>query len=264
MSTATESRLAELDSVLDGVGTSPALSGQLFGVVDALDASPALRRALSDPAADGSAKQALASTLFGPRVDESTLAVVKAAAAARWASPKRLADAVERQGVRAALAEAGSRGVLDLVVDELFRFGQIVACDHALREALADGRTPLQAREQLVRQLLEGRAESVTVALATRAVKARQRTFALTLDGYATAAAQLRDRRVAKVTVAQEMDASQVERLKLALTRMSGHQVDVQVTVDPEVLGGVRVQLGDEVIEGTVSHRLEDARRQIA
>ncbi|WP_203566345.1 F0F1 ATP synthase subunit delta [Aestuariimicrobium ganziense] len=264
MSQSTDSRLRELDAVLDQQGAAPELASQLFAIVDVLDTTPALRRALSDPAADESAKGTLVDRLFGTQVGAGALAVLKAAAVRRWGSPKRLADAVERQAVRAEFSSASSAGQLDQVSDELFRFGQTVAGNDELREALGNGRVPLAARRQLVTTLLAGKASPATVRLAERAVSARERTYALTLDNYATTAAQLRDRQVAKVTVAQPLTADQDARLRAALIRIAGRQVDVQVTVDPEVLGGMRVQLGDEVIEGTIAQRLEDARRQIA
>lgn len=264
MSNATESRLRELDAVTDGVVSEPGLSQELVAVVDALDATPALRRALSDPAAEESAKNALVDSLFGERVSGASVAVLKAAAGRRWGSPRRLADALERQAVRAELVQAHHAGALDQVADELFQFGRVVAGSDQLREALADRRAPLEARQQLVQTLLDGKASPATVRLAVRAVKARERTLALTLDRYARIAAEVRDRLVAKVTAARPLTEEQVARLRTSLDRLAGRHVDIQVSIDPQVLGGLRVQIGDEMIEGTVAHRLEDARRQIA
>lgn len=264
MSSATESRLRELDAVLDGVVSQPHLSEELVAVVDALDSTPALRRALSDPAADEAAKNDLVDSLFGARVSGAAVAVLKAAAGRRWGSPRRLADALERQAVRAELVQAYHAGSLDEVADELFQFGRAVAGSDQLREALADRLAPLAARQQVAQTLLDGRATPATVRLAVRAVKARERTVALTLERYARTAAEVRDRLVAKVTVARPLTEEQVTRLRSSLDRLAGRRVDIQVSTDPQVLGGMRVHLGDEVIEGTVAHRLDDARRQIA
>ena len=74
-------------------------------------------------------------------------------------------------------------------------------------------------------------------------------------------AAQLRDRGVAKVTVARALDDAQQQRLSAALTRIAGRPVEMQIDVDPQVIGGARVLLGDQVIEGTVSHKLTELSR---
>jgi F-type H+-transporting ATPase subunit delta len=76
-------------------------------------------------------------------------------------------------------------------------------------------------------------------------------------------AARLAGQRIAKVTVARELDAGRVSRLRSALEAQVGAPVSLQVTVDPAVLGGVNVSLGDDVYESTVAARLEDARRQL-
>ncbi len=91
--------------------------------------------------------------------------------------------------------------------------------------------------------------------------RARERTFAHTIEGFVTLAAAQQNRVVATVRVAQPLTAEQRDQLRTSLSRQLGRQVAVQEVVDPDVLGGVRVELGDEVIEGTVAGRLEQARR---
>ena len=99
--------------------------------------------------------------------------------------------------------------------------------------------------------------------LGKRAIGAANRTVALTLDSYLRLAAQERSRAIAVVTVARPLTAEQTDRLRAALSKQVGREVSLQVTVDPAVIGGVRVQLGDEVIEGTVAGRLDAAERQL-
>lgn len=264
MSALTQSRQSELDRVLDQLPVSEQLGNELFGVVDALDNESALRRALSDPGAPAEAKAALVQRLLGGKVSETAVSLVSAASGLHWNSARALVDAIERQGVRAEFKQALASGRFDAVSDELFRFGRTVAGDDALRDALSSSHVPLQAREQVVDRLLTGRTEAATQTLAKRALKARTGNFAASLDNYSQIAAALRDRSVAKVTAARPLDEGQLARLRAALAKMVGHEVDVQLIVDPEVLGGLRVQVGDEVVDGTVAQRLEQARRQIA
>ncbi|MDO5501034.1 MAG: F0F1 ATP synthase subunit delta [Propionibacteriaceae bacterium] len=262
-SAAEESRLGALDRVLDEQEPTSTLAGELFAAVDAIDGQPALRRTLTDPGLPEDRRKALAKQLFGGRISPAAAWVVEQAVGMRWAGGRSLATAIERQGVRAELRAAQHNGQLDNVEDELFRFTRTVVGDRSLSEALRDRRSELKAKRDLVTQLLDGRAHEATVVLARRAVAARQGSYSETVDAYLALAADLRRRGLATVRVARPLTPEQHDRLRAALSRQVGREVAMHVIVDPEVLGGVRVELGDEVIEGTVSGRLDDAGRQI-
>lgn len=263
MSAATDARQGELDRVLDGQEPGAGLADELFAVVALLGEQVALRNALSDLTAPEDARRELAKGVFSGRLSEAALAVVSAAAGMRWGSGANLAAVLERQGVRALLHTARLAGQLDTLEEELFRFSRIVDADHDLRRVLEDRTASRAGQEQLVDDLLAGRAMGTTAALARRALGAANRTFGLTLDAYLRLAAAERERAIAQVTVARELTAEQAERLRTALSKQVGREVTLQVSVDPTVLGGARVQLGDEVIEGTVASRLRAAERQL-
>jgi F-type H+-transporting ATPase subunit delta len=256
-----ESAVAELDAVLDRAELSPQLADELFAVVDLLQGSPTLRRALTDPATPTERRQALARGLLQSRVGGATVELVAEAVGKRLGGGALL-DALERQAVRALLKVADSQGRLDDVEDQLFRFGRVVEGDAALRGAITDRTSSLERREALVDQLLAGKAQPETVRLSRRAVAARDRNFARTLNGYVQQAAQMRDRLIAVVRVARPLEPQQWQRLQQALSRQAGREVALQEVVEPQLLGGARVELGDEVIEGTVAGRLEAVRRQ--
>lgn len=263
MSTATQARQAELDRVLDAQEPGRALADELFAVVGLLETQPTLRNALSDLTAPEDARRRLAVAVLEGQVSAGALAVVQAAAGLRWATSGTLVAALERQGVRTLLRTAQAGGQLDAVEEELFRFSRIVASDHELRAALEDRAASLAGRQQLVADLLGGKTSELTLALAQRAVLATERTFELTLEAYLKLAAEQRRRAIAEITVARPLSATQSERLRAALSAQVGREVSLQVSVDPAVLGGVRVKLGDEVIEGTVAGRLQAAERQL-
>lgn len=263
LSATEESRQSELDKVLDDQQLDFATPGELFALVDAIDSQSALKRAFTDPAASAQAKQGLARRLFEGKLGGQALDLLVQAVALRWRSGRSLVDAVERQAVRAELSSALAQGQLDEVSDELFRFSQTVQGSPELRAALSDRSRPLQGRQELVRSLLANKASGWTNSLAARAAAGRDRNFETTIDGYLALASQLRDRDVAKVTVAREMTDEQKGRLQAALGRIAGRQVDLQFTIDPNVIGGVRVELGNEIIQGTIADRLEQAKRQL-
>jgi F-type H+-transporting ATPase subunit delta len=241
--------------------TMVALPGDLFAVVDALDSSVTLRRALTDPGTSEQGRQQLVHQLLDGRVSKVAADLVAEAVAMRWGGGRTLAAALERQGVRSQLMVAERQGNLEETEDELFRFARVVESTPEIRDALSDRGAELSTRRQLVEDLLQGKVSDTTLVLAKRAVGARERTFAHTMEGFVTLAAEQKNRVVATVRVATPLSSEQRARLQTALSRQAGREVMIQEIVDREVLGGVRVELGDEVIEGTVAGRVESARR---
>lgn len=250
-----------LDGVLDTQHHHPHLADELFSIADVLGSDPAVRRAATDPAAPTEARQQLVSNLFEGKVSGEALYVAREATGLRWPTARALVSGLERQAIRSALGHAQASGDLDRVEDELFRLDRTVAGNPQLREALADDRQPVERRQDLVSSLLDSKASPTTVQLARRAVRARERTFANTVQGYITLAAAQRNRAMATVRVARALTPEQTDRLQNVLNKQLGRPVTMHVIVDESVLGGVRVEVGDEVIDGTVSGRLSEARR---
>ena len=261
MTVATDARLSSLDRMLNDSQVGDGFASDMFAVVDALEASPTLRRAVTDPGTPESARGALVHGLLDGKVDKAVVDLVAEAATLRWAGGRTFAAALERQAVRGQLVAADRRGELEDTEDQLFRFARFVESDPELRNVLADRAIDRGRRQELVGELLRGRATDSTIVLAKRAVAARERTFAQTMEGYVTLAAAQKNRVVATVRVANSLTEDQRDRLVAALTNQIGRQVTIQEVIDPDILGGVRVELGDEVFEGTVSGRLEEARR---
>jgi len=256
-----EAREDAIDAVLDRVKPSKSMAADLFAVVDALESSPALRRALTDPGTPEEGRQILAHSLLDGKVSKPAVELVSEAVALRWAGGRTLAAALERAGLRALLGQVEARGQLEEVEDELFRFSRLIDSSPELRSGLSDRSVPIEHRQALVSDLLEGKASDTTVTMARRAVGARERTYTHTLETYINLAAAQKNRVIATVRVARPITLAQAERIRLALNQQAGRDVALQIVVDPSVLGGVRIDLGNEVIEGTVGHRLDEARR---
>ncbi|MEM8882991.1 MAG: ATP synthase F1 subunit delta [Planctomycetota bacterium] len=68
----------------------------------------------------------------------------------------------------------------------------------------------------------------------------------------------------ARVTTAQPLPDDQRERLAGVLSKVTGKSVDIEERVRPEVIGGIRVNLGDFVMDGTILRQLKDLRRSFA
>lgn len=85
-----------------------------------------------------------------------------------------------------------------------------------------------------------------------------------TLGHLADLIAERRNRQVATVTSATALDAAQRERLTQILSQAYGREIQLNVILDPQVLGGLRIQVGPQVVDSTVLSRLADARRRLA
>jgi F-type H+-transporting ATPase subunit delta len=240
------------------------LSDELFSVTSLLDREHPLRRALTDPARDGDARVGLARAVLGEQVGGATADLLAWVVRARWSVPRDLATALELLAVEAQVAAAERAGRLDEVEDELFRVSRAVAGAPALRTALSDLSAPVESRAALIEGLLGGRTTEETRRLVRQAVVApRGRTFDRTAEIYGQVAADRRSRLVATVTAVDPLTEEQRGRLAAALQRIYGHEVHLNVQLDPALVGGIRVELGDEVIDGSVESRLDDARRRL-
>jgi F-type H+-transporting ATPase subunit delta len=241
------------------------LADELAAVTALLDREVSLRRVLTDPAQPGEAKATLVQRLIGGQVSGTTADLVSGLARSRWSQPRDLVDALEELANIADLTAAEKTGTLDDVEDELFRFARIVSSSTELRAALTDRAAGTAANTELLHRLLGGRAKPVTERLVVRLVTApRGRSLEAGLESLSKLAAERRDRMVAVVTSAEPLSDSQKQRLGAALAKLYGRTMHLNLDVDPAVVGGIRVQVGDEVINGSIADRLEDAARRMA
>jgi F-type H+-transporting ATPase subunit delta len=240
------------------------VSDELFAVVSLLTSNGSLRRALSDPAMSSDLKQRLVDNLLTAKVSAPTLALVRLAARSRWSEPRDVVDALEAVAVDAAMTRAEREEQLDEVEDELFRFERIIDGEPQLRAALTNRNLPADRKQQLVHRLLDGKAAPVTVSLVERAVLfPRGRTVERVLDEFTAFAAQRRSRLIARVTSAVPLTEDQQNRLSDALAREFGHEVRLRMVVDPELVGGITVRVGDELLDASVLRQLGAARRHL-
>lgn len=240
------------------------LAGELFAVGEAVNGTAKVRRALSDPSRDAWPKRDLARRLFEGRVSAPALTVLESAVSGRWASDRDFVDALERLGIDAVLAGSEHDGVLEQVEDELFRFERLVSSTPELSDALSKRDVDGPHKAKLIVSLLQGKALPDTVWLAQRPVlHPRGRRYASAIWRQLKIAARRREQITAVVTSAIELDETQRGRLAAALAKEYGRSVFVAAAVDPSVVGGLRVRIGDEVVDGTIARRLSDVRRAL-
>jgi F-type H+-transporting ATPase subunit delta len=259
--------LAELSARLEEAladADARAVGAELFGVVDLLDSSPALRRALTDVARPVDDRRSLLSALLGGKVSEAAASVAAEAAAMSWSRVRDLGDAIEHVAVLATVLDADRRGTLDQVEDQLHEFARAADEDSALASAFSDRAAPLDSRQGLVASLTDGRVDDAAADLIHRAVAApRAGRVSETVADFAKVAAELRSRLVAQVLTAAPLDRAQHDRLQAALSRQYGRQVHINVDVVADLVGGLSITVGDDLIDGSMRSRITDARRAL-
>ena len=167
-------------------------------------------------------------------------------------------------GYAAAVFESLTIGDLEEIEDQLFRFARTVEDNRRLRLALGDRDLPVVVRQDVIDNLLEGKALPAAVRLARYAARGgRARDIVATLDTLVEDAAKARGWRVAKVQAASAVDDTQQHDLSEALAVLAGNPVDLQVTVQPDLLGGVVVQVGDLLVDSSTRHRLDELKEHL-
>jgi F-type H+-transporting ATPase subunit delta len=257
-----------LDGLSEKLGKSGTLADAaktgegLFGVVRILRSDAALRRVLTDNSVDVKARTGLAETVFGSAVSDGTMKIVSDAAGRRWTASGDLPDVLERLAVVSTVRSAGKDGTK--VGDELFAVRRMIDGHPELRSALSDQTRSLEDRTGLLDGLLGGKTLPATTLLVKEALARGRGAVGGVLETYLDLAAEALDEAVATVHTARELTSSEKERLVAALTKQYGSQVQLHVVIDPDLVGGLRIQIRDDVIDGTVAGRLDEARRKLA
>ncbi len=257
---------ARLDEHIDVTGAADLkrLADDLFAVFGLLDREHALRRALADPATSSGARSGLADRLFDGKIGRPALDVVSDVVKSRWSRAGDLLEGLESLARAAAFGVAEKNGSLDRVEDELFRFGRILDREPELSRLLSDTATPVDKRVSLLRDVLVGKVTPVTATLLEQAVRnPRSRNLVVAAEELSELAAARRDRYVAHVRTPVRMTGEQEQRLTDTLTRLYGRPISLQVELDPDLLGGLVVRVGGELIDGSVAGRLAAARRAL-
>jgi F-type H+-transporting ATPase subunit delta len=242
-----------------------ALPGDLLAAADLFGRDPQLRNALSDAGQSADVREATVRSLLGERLSPLAVDVLADVVSHRWASPSAMLAAVEELAAQSAFLVAEQGGALDSVEDELFGFSRSLAGSAELQLALTDPAVGSAEKASLIEVLLADRAgPQATQVLAYALSHLRGRRAEAVLEGLMDLAAEQRGRSVAEVRVARPLDADQATRLAAALSRLQGRDVRLNVAVDPDVIGGISVRIGQQVIDATMATRIQQARRALA
>lgn len=242
---------------------STSVGKELFSVANLLEGESRLRRNLADSGFTAEIRSNLVKEILGTRVSPDASAVVQKIASARWFKDSALVEAIESAGALVVLAATENSNAIDRVEEEIFYFARLVDRESELQMALSGSANSSEVKAKLVSDLLSGQAHADTVALVSQFVAHnRGRRVSEALDNLSALAAARHGRVVATVTSAISLSDQQKSRIAAAIGRIYGREVVIDAVVNPAVIGGVSVQVGDDVIDGTISTRIQTATRQ--
>lgn len=258
---------AQLEQTAGGLDATAAhtLADDLRAIVQVLAGEPALRRALTDPSASETSRGELVGRLFANQVGEPALGLAVAAAKAQWSTAGDIADALTDLWHQAAFIGAEKDGSFSSVEEDIFRFGRVLDANGELEQTLSDHSAPLEKRQQLLGSLIDGKVSPLAADL-LHGILANPRAQSMhnSVQGLVEDAAGRRRRSVAIVKSPVPLSDEQEKRLTAALSRIYGREISVSVDVDSSILGGLRIQVGDDVIDGSVAGRLDEIQRRFA
>ncbi|GAA5039508.1 F0F1 ATP synthase subunit delta [Microbacterium fluvii] len=259
-SATTQALAAAGDALRATAGVDLDVAGELFVASRALGDSSQLSGALADPAASVELRAKVVAEVFGA-ASATTRSLLTMLVGQRWSRAADLVEATEELAIRSAAIAAPDADV----EGELFRFSRTVAANPDLELALGSRLGDAAAKGDLVRTLLSGRASEATTLIASALVQQpRERRVRRLLTWATTLVADQRGRKVATVTTATPLSDAQIDRLVASLSQRYETPVAVNTVVDPGVIGGVRVQIADDVIDASVASRLADLRQRLA
>lgn len=260
-SATTQARAATLAAVTDAGSADFATGEQLLAAGRVIGDSAQLLGVLSDASIAPADKSGIVDALFGS-YSAAAKAVLSAAVSSPWSGTDDLLGGIEEAGIRVLAASAPKTTNVDA---ELFTFAEAVSSNQELELAISSKLGPADARAGIVRSLIGGDASAQTVAILEHLVRQpRGRRIGALVQDAARVVADAADTTIATVTTATALPAAQVKRLEAALATSNGRPVRVNHIIDPSVIGGMRVQIGDDVIDGTISAKLADLTLQLA
>ena len=238
---------------------------ELFTIGAAIASSIQLRNLLSDPSGEEKSKQGALAAVFGKAISKEALAFANKLSGLRWSKGSDLVSAFEQMGVYVVASIASRDKALAELEDQLFAARSVVDSSQDLQQALSSRQASVESKVELVSALFKGKLSAASALLVRFAViGSRQHKLSEVLEAFGKQVSAVADRLVATVTVAAPLSAAQQNRLEAALSASYGTELNLNVEIDPSILGGVKVQVSGEIIDGSVAARLNQAKLQLA
>lgn len=241
------------------------IGNELFTITKVLDDSIQLERALTDPSRPVADKVAVLKELLGDNAHPMTMEIMTDLVSRRWSRARDIANAVEDFGVDAMMYYADATDATLQVSIELSELHSALLNLPVVRAKLYDYQATSEARVKLFREVFSGKTlNKVTMRLAEHATcNLRRRRYLETIQWLINKFSRHMGESMVTVTTATPLKKEQIKRLVEVYSAKVGRQVHINSMVDPTVLGGMRIQVGDEVTDNTVVAQLQNLHRKV-
>ena len=241
------------------------IGNELFTITKVLDDSIQLERALTDPSRPVADKVAVLTELLGDNVHPMTMEIMTDLVSRHWSRARDIANAVEDFGVDAMMYYADATGATLQVSVELSELHSALLNLSVVRAKLYDYQATSEARVKLFHEVFSGKTlNKVTMRLAEHATcNLRRRRYLETIQWLINKFSRHMGESMVTVTTATPLKPEQIKRLVEVYSAKVGRQVHINSVVDPTVLGGMRIQVGDEVTDNTVVAQLQNLHRKV-
>ena len=241
------------------------IGNELFTITKVLDVSIQLERALTDPSRPVADKVAVLKELLGDNAHPMTMEIMTDLVSRRWSRARDIANAVEDFGVDAMMYYADATDATLQVSIELSELHSALLNLPVVRAKLYDYQATSEARVKLFREVFSGKTlNKVTMRLAEHATcNLRRRRYLETIQWLINKFSRHMGESMVTVTTATPLKKEQIKRLVEVYSAKVGRQVHINSVVDPTVLGGMRIQVGDEVTDNTVVAQLQNLHRKV-
>ena len=260
-----EGKLDELIRSSDNaVAVAAQIGTELFLTVDQLDADRSLRVAVADTSLDASQREGIITQVFGSKVAEPTKSILSEAASQEWSTPREFRQGLVALGRRALSRAAESQGQLEQVEEELYQLSVLLENQKELTQLLSDRTATAAQKRGLLASVIYGKVTMFTEALALQVIGRPMHNPVDDLSALAEEIAELRGKSVARVVAAEALSSAQREALASKLENIYGREMAIHTEVDPSLLGGMIIRVGDEEIDGSTRGKLARLRTDLA
>lgn len=260
-SATTQAQRATNAELVGAKGLDLAVASQLFHSARVVGSSSHLSGALADPSASTVSRRKVVEDVFGATFAPVTVSLLAFAVEQRWSSAADLIAGIEELAIRVV---AISEGSTDLE-GELFSVLRMVTQNPELELALGSRLGDATSKGALVDTLLAGRVSAGTALIVASIVQQPgERRIRESLSRTMRIVSDESNRTVATVTTATPLSDAQAAQLVRLLSAKYGRDVSLNTVVDSTVVGGLRVQIADDVIDASVAARLAELRQRLA
>ena len=241
------------------------IGNELFSVTNVLDRNIRLERALTDPSRPVEDKVALLNKLVGDQAHEMTMEILTDLVGRRWSRVSDIANAVEDFGVDGMMYYADATDATLQVSIELAELHSALLNLPVIRSGLSSDHAPAEARIKLLYALVGNKdLNKVTMRLAEHAAcNPRNRRYLSTIHWLINKFSRHMGESMVTVTTAAPLNQEQIDKLIAVYSKRLGRPVHINSNVDPTVIGGMRIEIGDEVTDNTVVAQLQQLQRRV-